>query len=241
MKDEVYDFLCNFGCSYVHQEENLERLYYYYQHPVVGLKQATAFADVFAIWHGFKIWVEVGEINSKEKIEALEKWENDSRNIFVWIQYGDNVKDAIEELRDLLKNIPKSSYREIPPPKPMVEFFDLNEFKEFDIDKIRKIAENHHIRIFYEEGVVRASEINSFYLEKVKKVRKELEKKYGYDYSTEPYTCPVEFWKNHIGNIVSVGDLPDLFREMERHLDDFVERWKSKKYKKYGLKRTQSM
>ena len=214
MKDEVHEFLRNFGCSYVKQEDATPRLHYEYPHWFYGSKKALAIADVFAIWHGFKIWVEVGDIETDEKLEALREWEKDSRNIFVWIPYRKSVKHAMEELSNLLENIPKSLYREIPPPKPFEQYFEL---KELSVSRIKKLAQTHGITI--QEGIVRVCEHHELAVRARKK------------YEIPPF---VEYWgENDRGKIVKPNELSHLLKtsmaeRMKRTVKDrFIkEGWK---------------
>ena len=214
MKDEVHEFLRNFGCSYVKQEDATPRLHYEYPHWFYGSKKALAVADVFAIWHGFKIWVEVGDIGSDEKLEALGEWEKDYRNIFVWIPYGKGVKHAMEELSSLLGNIPKSLYREIPPPKPFGQYFEL---KELSVGRIKKLAQTHGITI--QEGIVRVCELHELVIR--------ARKKYGIPSS-------VEYWgENGRGKIVKLNELSHL---LKRSMTERVKRNIKDRFVKEGWK-----
>jgi len=207
MKDRVYDFLYNLGCSYIGKEDYGEpRVYYYLPHWYYGSKRHTAIADVYAMWHGFKIWVEVGEIMTPEKLEALRQWEKEFGNIFVWIPYGKSVRGAMRNLSKLLKSIPKSLHREIPPPKLGIEFVDLS---ELTVKRIEELTEEHNVQIL--DGIVRISKIDDRALEAFNRVKKEQEKKYGYHIGRS-----IIYWKNCRGFIIKPHELPYVLKDSRK-------------------------
>ena len=207
MKDEIYDFLYNLGCSYIGKEDCGEpRVYYYLPHWHYGSKRHIAIADVYAIWHGFKIWVELGDIITPEKLEALRQWEKEFRNIFVWIPYGKSVRDAMRKLSKSLKNIPKFLYREIPPPKLNIEFVDLS---ELTVKRIEELTEEYDVHIL--DGIVRISKIDDRALETFNRMKKEKEKKYGY-----PISRSITYWKNGRGLLIKPHELPYVLKDSRK-------------------------